>query len=130
MCFAYTENRSFLKLANRIAKTTYSYYPNNEKNLITGAQYIEQPDKIQREHIVLENLALLSAEGIQHDGYRMDLELTQREKDKINVKLAQLKQDNSLLVCLKIKSHPQKSFRDWSITRFSKLIYLHVLALV
>jgi len=124
VCFAYTENRSFLKLANRIAKITYNYYPNNEKNLITGVQYIEQPDKKSREHIILENLALLSLEGIQHNGYRMDFELMQQEQDNVNIKLSQLKQKDSLLVCLKIKSHPQKNFRDWSIARFSELIDL------
>lgn len=126
VCFAYTESRSFVKLANKLSKKTYGFFPDNSDNAIAGVDYIEKPSYVNRPHIILENLELLLKERVQHDGYRMDFQLTEPEKDTAKHTLKVIASDTSMLICLKIASHPQKSFRDWSVERFSELIDLVV----
>jgi len=121
-CFAYTENFSFIKLSSRISRKTYSFIPDNKKNYINGINYIERFSSEDRPHIIIENLELVCHNKIAHDGYRMDFAVSQEELLEARNPLHALKINNSELVCLKIKSHPQKSFRDWPIERFSELI--------
>jgi|GEM_PF-2977541 len=126
VCFAYTDSQSFVKLANKLSKKTYSFFPDNPDKSVAGVYYKEKPNNINRPHIILENLELLLEEGIQHAGYRMNFNLTQTEINQAEFALQSIKQDSSVLICLKITSHPQKSFRDWSVERFSELISLIV----
>jgi heptosyltransferase-3 len=121
LSFIFTENKSFLKLAKKVSQTGYAYTPDNKRNLIHGITYIPRKDKHRRPHIIIENLMVLEPEKITAESYALDFTLKHNERKNAYDKLIDIKTSSSLTICLKIKSHPAKSFRDWPLEHFIKL---------
>lgn len=122
--FIFSENKAFSRLAQRISQNSYAYFPDNKKNILSGINYIPRVDKQERPHIIIENLNVLSSEKIATQFYALDFTLKHNERKKAHNKLIDIKTRSSLLICLKIKSHPAKSFRDWPLENFVKLVSL------
>jgi len=122
--FIYSENKTFTKLSSRTSDINYSYIPDNKRNIVNGINYIPRIEKQRRPHIIIENLNVLSLEKITTKLYALDFSLKHNERKKAHNKLIDIKTRSSLLICLKIKSHPAKSFRDWPLENFIKLVSL------
>ena len=123
-CFFYSENKSFLNLAEKNSKKIYAFESPYFNLSYSQIYYIKRFEPNSRPHIIFENLRLVEHANIQQHETHMDLFLSSQDLSYQKKVFQEIRKRKEKIFCLKIMSDPGKKFRDWSLERFAELINL------